>query len=309
MSGITLALGGGGVRGIAHIGVLKALLDAGITINAVAGTSAGGIVGALFAAGYDIEDLVKVVDRLNTPHFFSRTPFDKPSILGVQGALHVLTDYLGDRRFEDLAIPFACTAVDLNTSQEIILAHGSLVEAVLATIAVPGIFPPRQVDDYLLVDGGVMDPVPVALARWLAPTSPVVAVCLSPARSEWTHLPDPHVPFDSPIPRPILDQFAKLRISQAFQIFYKAIDANARILTELRMMADKPEVIIRPDVEQYGILNNKVNAQEMIAVGEQAARVALPEVAQALSWSGHVSRFFRHIEAPGRVIEKFGEQT
>ncbi len=307
MPGITLALGGGGVRGIAHIGVLKALLDEGITVNAVAGTSAGGIVGAFFAAGYSINDLIKVVDRLNTPHFFSRTPFDKPSILGVQGALHVLTDYLGDRQFEDLVIPFACTAVDLNTSQEIILAHGSVVEAVLATIAVPGIFPPRQVDDYLLVDGGVMDPVPVALARWLSPTSPVVAVCLSPARSEWTHLPDPRVPFDSPIPRPILEQFAKLRISQAFQIFYKAIDANARVLTELRMMVDKPEVVIRPDVERFGLLDNKVNTQEMIAIGEQAGRTALPEVAQALSWSGQLSRFFRHIEAPGKVIEKEGE--
>ncbi len=302
MPGISLALGGGGVKGIAHIGVLKALLDEGITIQAVAGTSAGGIVGALFAAGYGIDDMMKAVARINTPHFFSRSRFDKPSILGVQGALHVLTDYLADRQFEDLAVPFACTAVDLNSSQEIILAHGSVVEAVLATIAVPGIFPPRQVDEYLLVDGGVMDPVPVALARWLAPTSPVVASCLSPARDEWAHLPEPRVPFDSPIPKPILEQFAKLRISRAFQIFYKSIDASSRILTELRLMVDKPEVTIRPDVEAYGILD-KVKADEMLSIGERAARAALPEIQQALSWSSQLSRFFRHIEAPGRVIE------
>lgn len=308
MAGISIALGGGGVKGIAHIGVLKTLLDEGISFHAIAGTSAGGIVGALFAAGYDIDDLLKAVERINSPHFFSRTPFDKPSILGVQGPLHVLTDFLGDRQFEDLALPFACTAVDLNSSQEIILAHGSVVEAVLATMAVPGIFPPRQIGDYLLVDGGVMDPVPVALARWLAPTSPVVAVCLSPARDDWAQLPDPRVPINSPIPKPILEQFAKLRISQAFQIFYKAIDANARMLSELRMMIDKPEVIIRPDVGKFGILD-KVNTQEVFMAGEQAARTALPEIQQALSWSNQLSRFFRHIEAPGRVIEKEGEQA
>ncbi len=308
MTGITLALGGGGVKGIAHIGVLKILLEEGIKINAVAGTSAGGIVGALFAAGYDVADLEKVVDRLYSPHFFARSPFDKPSILGFQGGVQVLTDYLGDRRFEDLLMPFAVTAVDLNTSQEIILAHGSIVEAVLATTAVPGIFPPRQIDDFLLVDGGVLDPVPVALARWLAPTSPVVAICLTPARDEWTQLPDPHVPIASPIPKPLLNQFAKLRIGQAFQIFYKAIDANARMLSELRLMVDKPEVVIRPDVGMFGILD-KVNTKDMISLGEQVARAALPEIQHALSWSNRVSRYFRHIEAPGRVIEKEGEAS
>ncbi len=306
MSGISLALGGGGVKGIAHIGVLKTLLAEGIAINAVAGTSAGGIVGALFAAGYGIDDMLKAVARINTPHFFARSRFDKPSILGVQGALHVLTEFLGDRQFEDLAMPFACTAVDLNTSQEIILAHGSVVEAVLATIAVPGIFPPRQVDKYMLVDGGLMDPVPVALARWLAPTSPVVASCLSPARDDWARLPEPRVPFGPPIPKPILEQFARLRIGQAFQIFYKAIDANSRILTELRLMVDKPEVVVRPDVDAYGILD-KVNADEMVAIGEVAARAALPEVQQALSWSSQLSRFFRHIEAPGKILENGGD--
>ncbi len=306
MSGITLALGGGGVKGIAHIGVLKLLIEEGVAINAVAGTSAGGIVGALFAAGYGIADLNRAVERLNSPHFFSRSRFDKPSILGVQGALHVLTDYLGDRQFEDLALPFACTAVDLNSSQEIILAHGSVAEAVLATMAVPGIFPPRQIGDFLLVDGGVMDPVPVALARWLAPTSPVIAVCLSPDRAEWAQLPDPHIPFSSPIPKPLLEQFAKLRIGQAFQIFYKAMDANARMLSELRMMVDKPEVIVRPDVGKYGIFD-KVSPEEVVSAGEEAARAALPEIQQALSWSNRLSRFFRHIEAPGRIFEQEGE--
>jgi len=302
MADLTLALGGGGVKGLAHVGVLKVLEKEGFKIRAIAGTSAGGIVGALYSAGYSISEIEKIGERLKFPHFFSRTPFDGPSLLGFKGGAQVLTEYLGDRSFEDLPIPFACTAVDLNTSEEIILAHGDVVEAILATIAIPGIFPPHQIDHYLLVDGAVLDPVPVALARWLSPSSTVIAVCLSPAPEAWAQLPDPHFMPASPIPRPILDQFARLRISQAVQIFYKSYDTTGRMLSELRMQIDKPDVIIRPDVSRYGILEN-VNTKELVAVGEAAAEAALPEIRQALSWSNQLTRYFRRGQAPGKVIE------
>jgi NTE family protein len=213
-----------------------------------------------------------------------------------------LTEFLGDRRFEDLQTPFACTAVDLNTSEEIILAHGNVVEAILATIAIPGIFPPRQIDHYLLVDGAVLDPVPVALARWLSPSSTVIAVCLSPAPETWAQLPDPHFLPANPIPRPILETFGRLRISQSVQIFYKSFDTTGRMLSELRMQIDKPDAIIRPDVGKYGILDN-VNTRELVAAGEAAAESALPEIRQAVSWANQLTRYFRHGQAPGKVIE------
>ncbi len=302
MADLTVALGGGGVKGLAHIGVLKVLEKEGFTIRALAGTSAGGIVGALYAAGYSIPEIEKIGERMKFPHFFSRTPFDGPSLLGVQGGAQVLTEFLGDRHFEDLPIPFACTAVDLNTSEEIILAHGNLVEAVLATIAIPGVFPPRQIGHYLLVDGAVLDPVPVALARWLSPASTTIAVCLSPAPDTWAQLPDPHFMPATSIPRPILDQFARLRISQAAQIFYKSYDTTGRMLSELRMQIDKPDVVIRPDVSKYGILDN-VNTKELIETGEAAAVAALPEIRQALSWSNQLARYFRHGQPPGKVFE------
>jgi NTE family protein len=304
MAEIALALGGGGIKGIAHIGVIKVLEREGFKISAVSGTSVGGIIGAILCAGYHPADMLKIVDRLKSPRFFLRSPFDGPSLMGVQGGVQVLTDYLGDRHFEDLPIPFACTAVDLNTSQEIILAHGSMVEAILATIAVPGIFPPRQANNFLLVDGGVLDPVPVSLARWLAPSSPVVAVCLTPSPEGWATLPDPHVPPGGPIPRPILEGMARLRIGQAFQIFIKSYDTTSRMVAELRLQIEKPEVIIRPDVAKYGILDdaNKIDLNELIASGEAAAEAALPQIRQALSWSNQLSRFFRHTEPPGKVL-------
>jgi NTE family protein len=304
MAEIALALGGGGIKGIAHIGVIKVLEKEGFKIRAVSGTSVGGIIGALLSAGYHPDDMQKILERLKNPHFFSRSPFDGPSLMGVQGGVQVLTDYLGDRHFEDLAMPFACTAVDLNTSQEIILAHGNLVEAVLATIAVPGIFPPRQTGNFLLVDGGVLDPVPVALARWLAPSSPIVAVCLTPPPEAWASLPDLHVPPSAPIPRPILDQVARLRIGQAFQIFIKSFDTTSRMLAELRLQIEKPEVILRPEVSKYGILDdaNRIDTNILVEAGEAAAEEALPQIRQALSWSNQISRYFRHSEAPGKVL-------
>jgi NTE family protein len=302
LADLTIALGGGGVKGLAHIGVLKVLEKEGFNIRALAGTSAGGIVGSLYAAGYSIPEIEKIGDRLKLPHFFSRTPFDGPSLLGVKGGTQALTEYLGDRRFEDLPILFACTAVDLNSSEEIILAHGNVVEAILATIAIPGVFPPRLIDHYQLVDGGVLDPVPVALARWLSPSSTVIAVCLTPAPETWAQLPDPHFLPSTPIPRPILDTFARLRISQAVQIFYKSFDVTGRMLSELRMQIDKPDVIIRPDVGKYAILDN-VNTKEVVAVGEAAAEMALPEIRQALSWSNRLTHYFRRSQVPGKVIE------
>jgi NTE family protein len=308
MAELALALGGGGVKGIAHIGVLKVLEKEGFQISAVSGTSAGGIIGSLYCAGFQPDEIEKIVVKLNTPHFFDRSPFDGPSLLGVQGGVQILTDFLGDRRFEDLATPFACTAVDLNSSEEIILAHGSIVEAVLATIAIPGIFPPRQINEFLLVDGGVLDPVPVALARWLSPSSPIIAVCLTPAPENWAHLPEFHIPGTSPIPRPILDQFARLRVAQAFQIFYKSIDTTSRMVAELRMQIEKPEVIIRPQVGRFGILDEVNDVHELIQLGEAAAEAALPQIRQALSWSNHLSRFFRHSPAPGKVLDD-GEQA
>jgi NTE family protein len=173
---ITLALGGGGFRGIAHIGVLQALLDLDLDIRAVAGTSAGGIVGALFAAGYSPEQMILALRQLDSRKIFRRQKGETPSFLGLQGIYATLRELIGDRDFSDLKIPFACTAVDLNTCNEIVIENGKVLDAIMATIAVPGVFPFKQIGELKLVDGGVLDPVPVNVARHLAPRLPVVAV-------------------------------------------------------------------------------------------------------------------------------------
>jgi NTE family protein len=303
MNEIALALGGGGVKGIAHIGVIHVLEEEGFTVRALSGTSAGGLVGSLMASGCSSQHILRILEGINSPHLFARSPKDGPALVGLQGLHQLMINELDDILFEDLVIPFACTSVDINTSQEVILARGSVLDAVMATIAVPGIFPPRQIGEYTLVDGGILDPVPVALARWLAPSLPVVAVCLQSIPEKWAHLPQQNfIPAQSPIPRPLVEQFSKMRLGQAFQIFVSSIDITSRMLAELRMQQDHPEVIIRPDVEEFALFDI-VDPAELIRRGEIAARKALPEIHQALNWSNQLSRFFRRVdEPPGKVL-------
>ena len=229
MADIALALGGGGVKGIAHIGVIRRLEQEGFNIRAIAGTSAGGLVGAVYAAGYSPSTIEGIIENVDRSRLFARGSREGPGLLGLSGMTQTLIGVLGDRRFEDLKIPFACTAVDIKTAQEVILSQGRVVDSLLATIAVPGVFPPKMVGEISLMDGGVMDPVPVALARWLTPSLPVVAVVLSPVPEGWKHMPSlakSILPATTPIPLPILEQFSRMRLAQAFDVFMRSFDVT-----------------------------------------------------------------------------------
>lgn len=291
---ISLALGGGGIKGIAHIGVIDCLEKAGFTIASIAGTSAGGLIGAVYAAGYSPAEILNVIETLNPNRMYSRQPSDRPSLMGYSGLAAALVEILGESLFSDLKIPFACTAVDIRSSQEVYLNEGSVIDAVLATIAVPGVFPPKVRGETELVDGGVLDPVPVNLARCMSPKLPVIAVALNPDRSEWQQLPQFNFspPVSLPIPTPIVEGIARLRIAQAFQTFLHSQDITARMITELRLEVDRPEVIIRPDVHRYGLLD-AVQPRELITAGYAAAQSAIPDIRKTYSWPNTMLRILR----------------
>jgi NTE family protein len=301
MSEITLALGGGGVKGFTHLGVLKTLEKEGFKIKAIAGTSAGGIVGAVYAAGLDLSVISKDLANLNKRKFFSRQPTDGPSMLGVTGLIEWLIEYLEDRTFQDLNIPFAVTAVDIKSKQEYILRQGLVRDAVLATTAIPGVFPPKQIGNTCLVDGGVLDPVPIAVARWLEPKSPVVAVCLTPTPEKWSELPPFSAPDTLPFPSQIRKRIGQLRYSQALQLFIDSNELTSHMVAETRMQLEKPDVIIRPEVNHVGILD-QVNPQELIKIGEAAAKGALSEIHHSLSWHHQLPRRFKDPAPPGVVL-------
>lgn len=303
MSDIAIALGGGGMKGIAHLGVIKKLEEEGFGIRAIAGTSAGGVVGSCFAAGIPIKKIRSAL--LNLPHknLFSRRPHDGPSLLGLSGLVEVLGKYLDNKTFEDLQIPFAVTSVDLRTNQEYILHKGKVLEAVQATAAIPGVFPAIRLGHTELVDGGVLDPVPVAVARWLAPKLPIIAVCLSPIPEEWSTLPEFQAPSDTPIPQPLLDQLARMRVGQSVRIFIQAMDITARMIAELRMQTEKPDVIIRPDVHHVGYLD-RVNPDELIKAGEMAVTEMLPRIRESLAWYHQLTRQFHSAQPPGKLLDE-----
>jgi NTE family protein len=301
MPEIALALGGGGVKGIVHVGVIRRLQELGLTINAIAGTSVGGIIGAVVAKGYSPDEIEKQIVNLDQNELFKISFSNKPSVLEFSGVANVLINMLGDSNFEDLEIPFACTAVDLKTDQEVIISTGRLLDAILGSIAIPGVFPPKELGNALLVDGGMLDPVPVALARWLAPALPVVAVVLTPEPAGWSHMPSPSIESVTSMPWPLAETFSKLKFAQAMNIFTRSIDISSRMLAELRLQIDKPEVIIRPKIDHYSILE-KVNTEEVIRMGEQAADDAMDDIMKALDWTKAISRRFRKIDVPAKML-------
>ncbi len=284
---ITLALGGGGSRGHAHVGVIRRLEQAGFRIRAVAGSSAGGIVAALYAAGYSVDEMEAQLSKVDQAHLFGRSPGDGPALLGVAGASKWLHESLAKRTFDDLKIPCALTAVDLKSGREIILDRGRLVDAVLATIALPGILPPHQIENYQLVDGGVLDPVPVSVARSLAPNLPVVAVVLTPMLEQAGRLT--RIPLPNHILKPIVQRITRFRVVQAFEVFLSAVDAAGRMLTELRLKVDDPEAIILPQVGHIGLLD-KVDVHEVIHLGEKAVDAILPQLRRSLAWPHRLRR-------------------
>ncbi len=282
---ISVALGGGGARGMAHIGVLRRLEQEGFRIAAVAGTSAGGIIAGLYASGQTPDQMEAAFARVDQTKLFGRTSKDGPGLLGLSGAEAVLKRFLGERTFADLRIPCAMAATDLRAGREVILREGRVLDAVMATIAVPGVFPPKECGDVQMVDGAVLDPVPVSLARLLAPGLPVVAVVLSPL-VEPASRPG-FLPLPLPVPAPIAERLTRMRIAQAFGIFVSAVDVGGRMIAELRLKVDAPDVVVRPDVGGIGLLD-KVDVHKVVRLGEKAAEAALPELNRAVRWTGRL---------------------
>ena len=296
---ISLALGGGGIKGLAHIGVLECLEDAGFKIRSIAGTSVGGLVGAVYAAGYTPREILAVVNSINPDKLYVRHPSDAPSLLGYTGLADALVDVLGESQFTDLKIPFACTAVDTKTTHEIYLNEGRVLDAVLAAIAIPGIFPPLIRGNAELVDGGILDPIPVNLARCMSPKLPVIAVALNPDRADWHRIPEFNIvpPPSLPIPAPLIEGFSRMRIGQAMRMFLHSMDITARMLTELKLEVDKPDVIIRPDVHDYGMLD-AVEPEKLVEAGRRGAVEAVPRIHKSLSWSNTIKRVLRSPTRP-----------
>ena len=163
-----LALGGGGARGVVHVGFLKALEEEGIIPDCVSGTSMGAIVGGCYCSGMSVDVIRDTLLKLKTSDIIDvGVPFTRLSILRSNKLQKLLIKHIGDVRFEDLNIPFSCTAVDLLSEQLYVFKNGSVAKGVQASSAIPAVFKPIEHEGMLLVDGGVLCRVPVRQVKEL----------------------------------------------------------------------------------------------------------------------------------------------
>lgn len=178
---ISLVLGSGGARGWAHLGVVQYLRQKGIKITSIAGCSIGAFVGAFVAADrFDV--LYEIVTELNLKaffYYFSDFSFSTAGLIDGDKIISKFKDIIPHSNIKDLLIPFATVATDILTGEEVIFTEGDIVTAVRASIAIPGIFTPVKYGKKLLVDGGVVNPLPVNVGRMMASGVPVVAVDLN----------------------------------------------------------------------------------------------------------------------------------
>jgi len=163
---IGLALGSGSARGLAHIGVIKALDEAGIRVDYIAGTSAGAVVGAVYASGRinSLENVVLQLDWKKIVYFFD-VVFPKSGLIDGNKITDFIRNHVDEKNIEDLPLPFCAVSTDLATGNEVAIQEGDLIEAVRASISIPGIFTPVKKNDITLVDGGLVNPVPVSVVR------------------------------------------------------------------------------------------------------------------------------------------------
>lgn len=284
---ITLALGGGGAKGNSHLGVIRCLEKEGYKIRSIAGTSFGGLVAILYASGYTVEQIEEIFASIDQGNLYARDSRDGPSLLGLAGVRKLLDSAVGEKTFNDLKIPCAVTAVDVKTGTEVVISHGFLRDGVLATIALPGIFTPLRLNEWELMDGGVLNPVPVSVARMLSPDLPIVAVTLNDPLD--VPLRTYTLPVPSIFPKQITERLFRTNLAQTFDIFMRAVDLNSRAVAHYRLEADAPDVIIRPKVHHIDLLD-RVVVKDVVKLGEEATEEVLPQLKKVTSWTGRMKK-------------------
>ena len=248
---VGLALAGGFARGIAHIGVLRVLREAGIPIDCVAGTSVGALIGVGFCAGASLEEMEKIGASTTFTDFGRWTP----SWLGLatnQRMEKYLARFTPVKTFEELKTPLAIAATDINAGVSVYYSHGAIAPPLRASCAYPGLFLPIQHEGRTLVDGFLTSPVPVEGAMLLG-ADIVIAVYLESANTEE--------------PRTFTDI-----LSRAFNIIQRHSDLAWRT---------QADVIIEPDVKPF-VWDDFSKTPDMIAAGEIAALAALPKIRAVL---------------------------
>lgn len=268
---IGLVLGGGGARGFAHIGVLKSLEKRGFQPVAIAGCSMGGIIGALSAAGNDAGRILEIVDMIKPWDLFDTGRMG--SLIGGRGMAHQMEKYL-PATFEELGIPLAVTAVDLQEGKLVVLSDGPLLPALRGTSSIPGIISTERHGGRHLIDGGLLNNLPVDVIRSMT-HAPVLAVDVASP-------PNREIPVEGSFLDRAKEVFTGKKRPLAFEMFMKAFDIPAAMLTESRLALNPPDVLIRPRLDPDLKIEDMSRFEEAADAGFVATEMALEMVQKEL---------------------------
>lgn len=284
---IALVLGGGGSRGLAHVGVLQVLQREQIPIDLIVGTSMGGIVGAAFALGMsppEISQGLQLAMTLSYPKVTVLRDFKLFSARARQDRFALqLKLALGDKNFSDLRIPTTLMAVDMLNGKEVMMREGALLPALLATSAVPGLFPPVVMGRRQLADGGVIDSLATHVA-YAQGADKVIAVDVHPIlalEDPWHDPVSAIVGFQLPIPS-LTSGAELLRGPTLLQAMWRSVRIMTWHLHQQRLLDHPPHVLLRPDITKIGSLDFKDMAAP-IEAGVAETERQLPQLRQLLA--------------------------
>ncbi|MCP4360850.1 MAG: hypothetical protein GY796_22815 [Chloroflexi bacterium] len=258
---IGYALGGGGARGAAHIGVLLELEQLGVRPDLVVGTSIGGLVGALLAAGLPAAGMLAFYQQLNLEQVYRPARVREPALISNRRVESLLEAAIGRPSFADLQMPLAVMATDLVSRKEVILQEGDVITAVMATIAIPVALPPVELDDMVLVDGGVKNNTPFNIARQLG-ADYVLAVDLTNTEP---YAPDLRPRRGGPLAK-------ALELAQQHNLWWVLVATLDVITTqnmEKYLAENPPDLLLQPEIGTIGLFDFH-RWQEGVSAGRTA---------------------------------------
>lgn len=285
---VGLALGSGSARGLAHIGVLRAIEEAGIKVDLVAGTSMGAVVGAVYAAGKmaGLADRFRAFDWQQIAGLLDPV-FPRSGLIDGQKIADFVRAHVAAANIEDLSIPFRAVATCIMSGEEVACASGDLIDAVRASISVPGIFTPVRSNGRILVDGGLVNPVPVSVARTMG-AGLVIAVdlnhdivtsrvpMLQSNMAQADHHPTITRLLDTLRKHPGLAQFEAWLHKEPeplpgiFDVLLSSIYIMQARMTQASLRHDKPDILIRPPLGAVRFMEFD-RAEEIIEIGYRSA--------------------------------------
>lgn len=252
---IGLALGAGGARGLAHIGVIQVLEEHHIPVDMVAGSSIGSLVGTLYAMGHDGDTLARFAQLCREKFFYDFTVSKMGIIQGkkIKELLYLITQR---KRIEELPIPLTIVATDLTNGEKVLFQEGYVAEAIRASISIPGIFVPVEMNGKLLVDGSVVDRVPVSVVKHMG-ADIIIAVDISTLKKN-------------------------VQVNSIVDVMLQSIDIMQHEMVRFHEL--NADIVIRPNVREYSLRSFEY-VSELIQLGREATENQLAKIKEKIaSW-------------------------